>query len=135
MTPTFGRDEENWAVLVDETVRFLADQGSLRRLTTYTELNAVLTQRTGVRPFDFGSERDRAAMGEVLGQATQREYSRVGAMISAIVIYLNENDAGPGFYRLAQQMGLMGSKPPATVRDAFWAGQVAAVHDFYGGKK
>ena len=31
-------------------------------------------------------------------------------MLSAIVIYLNENDAGPGFYRLASLMGLL----PAT---------------------
>lgn len=135
MTLTFGRDAEDWAVLVDETVRFLADQARLRRLTTYTELNAVLAQRTGLRPFDFGSERDRAAMGEVLGQATQLEYPKVGAMVSAIVTYLNANDAGPGFYRLAQHLGLLGSKSSAAMRDEFWAGQVGAVHEFYGGKK
>jgi hypothetical protein len=52
-------------------------------------------------------------------------------MISALVIYLNENDAGAGFYRLAQQYGVLSAKPNPRERDKFWACEVAAIHDHY----
>ena len=40
-------------------------------------------------------------MGTLLRQITQERYPSIGAMLSAITIHLNENDAGSGFYRLA----------------------------------
>lgn len=131
MSDRFGRDDSEWDDLVDETGTFLADQARLGRLTTYTELNTVLTRRKGYRPFDFSSDRDRAAVGELLGQVTERELPRVGAMLSAIVVYLNANDAGPGFYRFAEHKGLLRHNASASERDAFWAGQVSAVHDHF----
>jgi hypothetical protein len=48
-------------------------------------------------------------------------------MLSALVIYLNGNDAGPGFYELASDMGLLTPKPSASQRDAFWTEQVKAI--------
>ena len=76
-------------------------------MTTYTELNTVLRQRTSVRTFDFDLDSERAAMGELLGEIVQLERPNFeGHMISAIVIYLNENDAGGGFYALAEQHAL-----------------------------
>lgn len=127
----YGRDELEWDELTTQAVRFLSEQARLERLTSYTELNTVLARRTGYSPFDFGSDRDRAAMGQLLGDCVDRTFPEINAMISSIVIYLNANDAGPGFYRLAVQKGLLSPKPSVYARDAFWSSQVRAVHDYY----
>src|SRR5687767_688412 len=98
---TWGRDELEWGELVDGTTEFLAEQARLGRTTSYTELNAVLHQRVSARTFDFAKDSERAAMGGLLGEVARTELPTVGALVSSIVLYLNENDAGTGFYRLA----------------------------------
>ncbi len=52
-------------------------------------------------------------------------------MLSAIVIYLNENDAGPGFYRFAAAMGLLRPAASKDQRFDFWLRQVHLVHNHY----
>lgn len=52
-------------------------------------------------------------------------------MLSAIVIYLNENDAGPGFYRFAAAMGLLRPAASKDQRLDFWLRQVHLVHNHY----
>jgi hypothetical protein len=131
MTNRWGRSEPEWEELVDETFTFLAEQARLRRLTTYTELNAVLANRTGHQAFDLGSDRDRAAMGALLGEVAVAHLPEVGALLSSLVIYLNENDAGPGFYRLAADLELLPDHSSADSRTAFWSRQVQAVHDHF----
>lgn len=101
-----GRDISEWDRLAVEAERFLREQARLGRTTTYTELNAIVPARAGVRQFDFDRADERAGMGYLLGQVVERTYNEIGAMICSIVIYLNENDAGTGFYSLAQQMGI-----------------------------
>ena len=59
----WGRDEVEWAQLVRATTEFLAERARLSRTTSYTELNAALHRRTDARPFDFGKDSERAAMG------------------------------------------------------------------------
>ena len=65
----------------------------MRRLTSYTQLNTVLNARTGLRPFDFNLDGERAAMGQLLGRIVERERPKSGHMIWALVIDLGENDA------------------------------------------
>lgn len=128
----WGRQDSEWSELTEATGRFLSEQARLQRLTSYTELNTVLGQRTDARIFDFDKDSERAAMGALLGEVAQIHLAEVGALVSAIVIYLNENDAGPGFYRMASASGLLGSKPTADQRLTFWAEQVKIVHEHYG---
>src|SRR5437660_1861723 len=107
-SPTpYGRTESEWETLTDAGLRFLIEQAQMERTTTYTELDSVLHRRTGLRRFDFALDLDRAAMGYLLGLIVERERPESGHMISSIVIYLDENDAGSGFYRLAQSYGLL----------------------------
>jgi hypothetical protein len=134
MTSKWGWEESEWEELQHETRGFLAEQARLRRTTTYTELNAVLQQRTGLRSFDFSSDRDRAGMGALLGEIAIDQLPTVGYLVSSIVTYLNENDAGPGFYALAAQHGLLTPKSDANQRLEFWAKQVAGVYDHYTGR-
>jgi hypothetical protein len=83
-------------------------------VTSYTEMNQALVQRTGLRRFDFDQESERAAMGHLLGQISEREYPRTALLISAFVHYLDANEAGPGFYRLAQKKDLISPRLPET---------------------
>ncbi|OBA74855.1 hypothetical protein A5633_20270 [Mycolicibacterium elephantis] len=85
--------------------------------------------RRGHVPFDFGTESDRKAIGEVLGAATQRTVGDSKTMLSAIVVYLDRNDAGSGFYKLAVDLGLLPNTASADDRMAFWSKQVRAVHE------
>lgn len=99
----YGRDDVEWDVLVQAGHRFLKEVASLGRTTSYTEMNAVLRRRTGLLGLDFNNEKDRAAMGYLLGRIVDRaQVDRPDLMISSLVVYLNANDAGTGLYNLAR---------------------------------
>lgn len=127
----YGRADDEWNDLVRACTDWLVEVARRERSTSYTETNTVLEQRTGHEPFDFGREGDRTAMGALLGEVTQRTIGDSGAMLSALVFYLNANDAGPGFYKLAVELGLLAPNPSREEKDAFWAAQVGAIHAHY----
>ena len=129
----YGRDEADWDILAKEGERFLIERACLERTTSYTEMNDVLERRTGLRRFDFNQAAERAAMGYLLGRiVTERNKPETGLMISALVIYLNGNDAGSGFYALAQELGEL---PPgslsASVKESFWIKQLNETYARY----
>lgn len=74
-------------------MRFLIERATQGRPTSYTELNEVLWNRTGLRRFDFSRADERAAMGYLRGSIVDDTSPRTKLMISAIVPYLNEIDA------------------------------------------
>lgn len=127
----YGRTEDEWHRLTDEGTAFLVERARMERVTSYTEMNATLARRTGLRPFDFDRQDERAAMGALLGRITEATFGSTGVLISALVHYLDANDAGPGFYALAQRLGLLPPKASRNDKEAFWVGQVRAVHDRY----
>ena len=104
----YGRGDDEWDRLAETGLAFLIERARLKKMTTYTELNATLCRRTGLRGFDFEQEKERAAMGHLLGLIVDRNHPTTTLMISALVQYLNANDAGPGFYALAVELGPMG---------------------------
>jgi hypothetical protein len=63
-------------------------------MTSYTELNATLQRRTGLAGFGFGRADERAAMGHLLYLIVERNRPATNLMISALVTYLDANDAG-----------------------------------------
>lgn len=132
MTTTFhGRTPAEWDELASATEGFLIERARMERTTSYTELNTVLTQRTDAPTFDFDRADERAAMGELLGRVTDASMANLGVMLSAIVLYLDANDAGSGFYGKARDLGLLQSTATAQQREAFWVQQVAAVYAAY----
>ncbi|OII63321.1 hypothetical protein BJP40_24945 [Streptomyces sp. CC53] len=98
-------------------------------------MNATLARRTGCRPFDFERADERAAMGHLLGLIVEddqrREPTDPPLMLSALVIYLNANDAGSGFYQLAKEQGLLSVSASADERLVFWAGQLKRIRARY----
>lgn len=127
----YGRDVEEWDELEETGLQFLLERARLERVTSYTETNTVLAQRTGHRRFDFDQESERAAMGHLLGRISDREFGRTGVLISAIVNYLDANDAGRGFYKLAQDKGLLARGQSRARQWEFWATHVAEVFAAY----
>jgi len=127
----FGREDHEWDELTESTLQFLIERARLPSLTTYTELNAVLVRRTGLRGFDFDRPDERAAMGELLARVVERNHPQTGLMISALVRYLDANDAGTGFYKFAQDLGLLRRGASADEKEAFWVGQVASLYEYY----
>ncbi|BBX88387.1 hypothetical protein MBOE_00360 [Mycolicibacterium boenickei] len=126
----FGRSDDEWDAMVDDAITFLCDQARLRRIVSYSELNSALARR-GHNPFDFAIESDRNAVGAILGHAVHRTIGETKLMLSAIVAYLDRNDAGPGFYRLAIQLGLLPNTASSDDKLIFWSAQVDAVHNRY----
>jgi hypothetical protein len=124
----YGRSDHEWDQLVDAGLKFLVERAQLSKVTTYTEMNTALARRTGLAGFDFERADERAAMGRLLGLIVDRDYPETKLMISALVHYLGANDAGPGFYELAQRLDLLPKSPSATAKLEFWIGQVNALH-------
>lgn len=81
----YGRDDEAWNRLTEAGLDFLVELARLRKVTTYTELNATLVRRTGMSGFDFERADERAAMGHLLGRIVERNHPTTGLMISALV--------------------------------------------------
>ncbi|WP_416529899.1 hypothetical protein [Streptomyces coelicoflavus] len=127
----YSRSDEAWEQLTDAGLKFLFERAQLHKVTTYTEMNSVLARRTGLPSFNFEQADERAAMGYLLGLIVGRDFPKSGLMISALVHYLGANDAGPGFYTLAQQLGLLPKGSSATARLEFWIGQVNSLHQLH----
>jgi hypothetical protein len=128
----FDRSDDEWDAIVNDTTAILRDQARLRRVTSYTDVNSALVRR-GHRRFDFDMRSERAAMGAVLGDVVHRTIGDARTMLSAIVAYIDRNDAGPGFYSLAVELGLLPNTATADDKLAFWSNQVAKVHNLYAG--
>jgi hypothetical protein len=128
---TFGRQNQEWDKLTEATLKFLIERARLGRPTTYTELNATLVHRTGLRGFDFDRADERAAMGHLLWRAVELNRPRTGLMISALVIYLGENDAGTGFYGLAEELGLLRRGASQDEKEAFCVEQLNGLYRYY----
>lgn len=127
----YGRSDEDWELLADAGLAFLVERANLAKMTSYTELNATLERRTGLSGFDFSRADERAALGHLLYLIVERNRSSTGLMISALVTYLDANDAGTGFYKLAQELGVLSPKASAEEKLDFWVGQVNALHQYY----
>jgi hypothetical protein len=127
----YGRDDVIWDQLAQVGLEFLVERARLRKLTSYTEFNATLMRRTGLPGFDFSRADERAAMGHLLYLIVEVNRPLTGRMISALVTYLDANDAGSGFYAYAQDLGMLSRKASAQQKLDFWVGQVSDLHDYY----
>jgi hypothetical protein len=129
----YGRGQDAWSLLAEEGERFLIERARLSRLTSYTEMDATLRRRTGLPGFDFSYAAERAAMGHLLYLIVERNRPVTSLMISALVIYLGGNDAGTGFYGLAEDMGELPRRASEDAKLVFWIGQTKKLYAYYAG--
>jgi hypothetical protein len=127
----YDRDEPTWNRLVDTGLNFLVECAQQGKTTTYSELNSILQIRTDIPGFDFEISSERAALGHLLALIVERNYPETNLMISALVTYAGSNDAGPGFYGLAQDLGMLSASASKEEKWDFWVNQVKALYDYY----
>jgi hypothetical protein len=138
----YDRTESEWVDLEAAGWDFLVSRARKPHpITTYTELNAVLAHRTGQPPWDFDLQAGRAAMGELLGRLTDRSFAETsnrvggGLMVSALCMYLDQNDVGQGFYGKAAELRLIPTEHlRKDAKDAFWIKQLNGVVQWAAGR-
>lgn len=113
----FGRSDDEWDILLDNAITILKKEAGRRGMTSYSKLNTELVRQTGQPAFEFSLERDRTAMGRLLGRVVEQTRAENGGMLSALVTYIDGTDPGPGFFKLATHLGLL--PPSATKEDKF----------------
>ena len=94
MSLYYGRDHSDWEDLEDAGLAFLIERARLERVTSYTEMNHVLGQRTGLRLFDFvplytvGRMCSKSFQSKTIARFSRRckacaaSYARAGSTIS-----------------------------------------------------
>lgn len=127
----YGRDDLAWDELARAGLEFLLERARLEKFTSCTEFNATLIRRTGLPGFDFSRADERAAMGHLLYLIVELNRPETGLMISALVSYLDANDAGSGFYAYAQDLGMLQRNASAMRKLEFWSGQVKGLYEYY----
>ncbi len=100
---------------------FLIQRARGKGLTTYTEAGALIG-------LNMASEIARFQIAQILDDINVNEVGQGHPMISAIVLYQNENRPGPGFFTCARGLGRLIDND----EDGFWAREVTAVHNWWG---
>lgn len=133
MDVMYGRDDATWSQLAEAGRDFLIERARLRRTTSCTEVNAALERRTGLSGFDFAHADERAAMGHLLYLIVMRDWPQTRLMLSALVLYLNGNDAGTGFYALAQELKMLPASASKDKKEQSCVNQLGDLYEHYSG--
>lgn len=103
---------------------------------TYSQLVDGVTFRlanvAGGEPFEIRewTSLNRAIIGSFLGKIAADSYQHGRFLASALVIGVESNGPGDGFYTLAEEVGLLRS-PSETARLQFWFEQVQRAREWY----
>jgi hypothetical protein len=81
----YGRTSDEWEEMREAAERFLVSIAKNRGMTDYSSLNRAISEQTGYRPFDYGQESERAAIGRLLGEISLKTNEQHGVMLSALV--------------------------------------------------
>jgi hypothetical protein len=134
----YGRIEGEWQELEQAGWDFLKARAAERPgdaahdpTVSYTVANEELAARTDQPAFNFGQQADRAAMGYLLGRISlNRSFPVSRLLISALLRYHGEADAGPGFFNLAREVGLIHGSMSELERLEFWIRHVRLVQAY-----
>lgn len=120
-----------------EIVRRIATVGKTKDdFITYSTLVSGITFKLGNvnngKPFEITdwTDLDRAIIGSFLGRVAADSYREGGFLSSALVIGVDANGPGEGFYSLAEEAGLLNSSDE-TSRLQFWIEQIALARGWF----
>ncbi|MEX5305208.1 hypothetical protein RF644_05565 [Kocuria sp. CPCC 205258] len=111
--PTFyyGRTWDQWDQMLTVVEDFLIEIAEIEDQTNYSEVNARLLEE-GLPGFKFFLDSERAAIGSLLGQISERSYAADEILLTVLVIHHDTpNDIGGGFWRLTAKYGMVSPKP------------------------
>ena|ERR1700678_1126707 len=134
----YGRTEDEWQELEQAGWDFLRERASWRQgdaahdpTVSYSDANEELAARTGQPACDFSSQAGRTAMGYLLGRISRNHsWPDAELLISALVRYHGQADAGPGFFNLAREVGLIHGSMPDLERLKFWLRHIRQVQAY-----
>ena len=101
-----------------DTLRKVARQ---QKTTHYEDIAPML----GLK---MGDPADRVRIGQILGEISKQEHDAGRPMLSAVVTRKGDERPGPGFFDLAQELGLVGAMDSET----FFIRELKRVHRYWG---
>lgn len=127
----FGRTSAEWDEIVSSSLSILEDTARARSLIAYSDLAERITRQVGATPpVDHHLELRHVLYDTVLlGLEKWPDGSRA-PLISALAVYKDVPEPGPGHITLARELG----RRPGPTKDAeleFWAREVEALHAHY----
>ena len=97
----FGFDPRQWERARAQVHEVLVARAREGEHITYSDL----VKRISAISLNMNIEKDRTALGRLLGDvSTQTHQERIG-MLSVMAILKNENMPAPGFFKLAKELG------------------------------
>jgi hypothetical protein len=111
-----------YQVIYEDLIRVARD----RRVgvTTYGELARLVH-------LHLENPADRKQLRDVLDQINRYEHSQGHPMLSSVVVYVDKNRPGDGFFTLARELGLYGGGNNEESKISFWTAELRRVHDFW----
>ena len=88
--------------MYDELYEMLREVAGRQKTTHYEDIAPML----GLK---MGDPADRVRIGQILGEISKQEHDAGRPMLSAVVTHKGDERPGPGFFELAQELGLVGS--------------------------
>jgi hypothetical protein len=74
-------------------------------------------------------------MGHLLYMIVMRDWPQTRLMLLALVLYLNGNDPGTGFYALAQDLEMLPGRVSTDEKEQFWVTQLGDLYEHYSGAR
>jgi hypothetical protein len=112
-----GFDDTDWDRAKVEAKDILANRARVRGMMPYSELASQITAIS----FDYNDARFNR---HFLREVSVEEHAAGRGMMTALVVYKDGSmEPGPGFYELAEELGL-----DVSDIDACWIEQLHAVH-------
>ncbi|MFN8396476.1 MAG: hypothetical protein U0176_17765 [Bacteroidia bacterium] len=91
---------------------------------TYSEVN-----NRGTLGLDFSLERDRARIGQILGEVAEYEFRHGRPLLSAVVLHSDDTGQGDGFFKICEALGLGSARQ--LKRDEFGVIEMGNCHRFW----
>ena len=111
----FGFPDEQWRSAVDEAKGVLSDCARREDPISYSELVSKIPS-IHLEPHD-------TRLNHLLGQVSTEEHEAGRGMLTVLVVYKGgEHSPGPGFFELAEELGL-----DISDREAFWTSEFRKV--------
>ena len=110
--------------MYDELYEKLREAARQQKTTRYEDIAPML----GLK---MGDPADRVRIGQILGEISKQEHEAGRPMLSAVVTRKGDERPGPGFFELAQQLGLVG----AMDSDTFFIHELKRVHGWWANAK
>ena len=101
MNATFGFNADVWVLARKQAREALIRSARAEQPVFYSDL----TEQIDAIRFDLGSEKDRAALGRLLGEISKETDEQGKGMLSALAVSKDTYRPSYGFFNLAKEMG------------------------------